>query len=241
MLYAWPRMHNRVHEKCCKVSSNFLQKLSSKAEGSGGWLQHQIWRVQSEKSILDSDAFYIFYTAQSYSVRFDRRLKDKTQKTWTQKRWLMAPFLQTAHLRPYTKTNQNKDESANSQTRFKSALLQRAKEDASMDLKIFVPLHINQIIDIKRKRNVAEIKSRSPDVVLLLLFPMQNPIPKSITQKGGWRGAWKARKLEDGRSARGHSFMNVIRGGVKVSLFLLWIFFQTNATISIKNEEKGQF
>lgn len=42
----------------------------------------------------------------------------------------------------------------------------------------------NQIIDMKRKRNGAEIRSMRPDDMLFPLFPMQNPIPKSITLRG---------------------------------------------------------
>lgn len=45
-------------------------------------------------------------------------------------------------------------------------------------LRDFFLFKTNQIIDMKRKRNGAEIRSMRPDD---MLFPMQNSIPKSIT------------------------------------------------------------
>lgn len=43
--------------------------------------------------------------------------------------------------------------------------------DALVDLEIFFLFNINQIIDMKRKRNGAEIKSVRPQDVLFPLFP----------------------------------------------------------------------
>lgn len=66
-----------------------------------------------------------------------------------------------------------------------------------MDLEIFFPLfNINQIIDMKRKRNGAEIKSVRPDDVLFPLFPHAKLHPQinysevdgeELEQRGKWR------------------------------------------------------
>lgn len=88
--------------------------------------------------------------------------------------------------------------------------------------------NINQIIDMKRKRNGAEIKSVRPDDVLFPLFPVQNSIPKSITLLG-MKKSLKCEKEE--RNAYGHSFMNYIRKAkhsLTVSVHLSNIF-QTKA------------
>lgn len=60
-------------------------------------------------------------------------------------------------------------------------LVQRATADASVDLEIFFHFNINQIIDMKRKRNGAEIKSVRPEDVLFLLFPhAKTPFPNQL-------------------------------------------------------------
>lgn len=75
---------------------------------------------------------------------------------------------------------------------FKSLEEQRRR---SQRISFFFLFNINQIIDLKRKWNGAEIKSVRPDDVLFPLFPMQNSIPKSITlrwmefeKQVKWRG-----------------------------------------------------
>lgn len=52
----------------------------------------------------------------------------------------------------------------------------------------FSLFNINQIIDMKRKGNGAEIKSMRPDDVLFPLFPMQNH-PQINYCEGGRRRA----------------------------------------------------
>lgn len=68
--------------------------------------------------------------------------------------------------------------------------------------------YINQIIDMKRKRNGAEIKSVRPDDALFPLFPVQDSIPKSITLLGSKKSL---KCEEEERNTYGHSFMNYIR------------------------------